>query len=322
LGIGEDVLQALLAQDILHSLKKPIGHAGKRTMFLIDRSSIETVRREWAGLLPLEIISRSYLGVTKSVMLMLEQAGLLTPMRGPTIDGYKLRLYSPEVVAQFEETLLSHAEKALESPLEAMIPLPVFASKAGMPLVALLEEILEGRLVPVEIRGVQPLLRRLALPYTEIACFLAEYKRRQREKCELFTPDEVALDLGISERVLRRWAQGKLIEGEKLSIDGKKPSLLFRKQALEEFHRTYAFTEEVAELLGVTLLTVSKYVRRGKLHPVVGRKTQYGGTRLLFLREEAWSRSSHSGAKSDAKAGFHLEEGSVFCEAETKQHNP
>jgi hypothetical protein len=87
LGIGEDVLQALLVQGSLRCLKKPIGREGKRTMFLIERGSIETLQREWAGLLPLDTIARSYLGASKGVLLMLEQARLLVSARGPFVDG-------------------------------------------------------------------------------------------------------------------------------------------------------------------------------------------------------------------------------------------
>jgi hypothetical protein len=286
LGIGEGVLQSLLRQGALTAIKKPIGKAERRHMFLIERKSVDVLQQAWDKLIPLEVLVQSYLGTTKAVVLALEDAGILKPSRGPKTDGYKLRLYSQATIEQFEKIVLLHTIKTHGTFTEAMIPLTVFASKAAVSLVILLEEILCDHLLPVEINADGPLFQRLVLPKAKIACFLEEYKQRQREKQGLLTSNEMATQLGISERVLRRWVQWRLIEGEKLSIDGKKPSLLFRKSALEDFRCTYVFTKDVAELLGVTLLTVSKYVRRGKLQPVVGRKTQYGGTQLLFLREE------------------------------------
>jgi hypothetical protein len=286
LGIGEDKLQSLLRQGILRAIKKPIGSAMKRHMFLIEKESVEALQQAWSELIPLNVLMQTHLGTTKAVVLALEDAGMLLPMRGPNSDGYKLRLYSQATIEQFKQTVLSHAIKLHEELAEVMIPLTVFASKAGVSLITLLKEILDGHLLPVETSEDQPLFQRLILSKGEIGRFLEEYKRRQRGEWDLLTPYEVAIDLGISERVLGRWVQWGLIDGEKLSIGGKKPSLLFRKFALEEFHRTYAFTEEVAELLRVTLHTVSRYVRRGKLSPVAGRRTQRGGTRLLFFREE------------------------------------
>ena len=286
LGIGEDVLQSLLYQGILKAIKKPISSAMKKHMFLIEKQSVEALQQAWSELIPLDVLMKMHLGTTKAIVLALEDAGMLLPTRGPNGDGYKLRLYSQSAIEQFKRTMLSHAIKPNEALIEAMIPITVFASKAGVSLITLLEEILEGHLLPVETSEDQTLFQRLVLPKREIGRFLEEYKRQQREKQNLLTPYEVASALGISERVLRRWVQWGLIKGEKLSIDGKKPSLLFQKQALEDFRCTYAFTKEVAELLGVTLLTVSKYVRKGFLHPLVGRRTGEGGNRLVFRRTE------------------------------------
>lgn len=264
LRIGEDVLQSLLRQGLLHAIKTP---GKKRNVFLIERTGVEALRQVWSELVPLEDVARSYLGVSKAVVIALQDAGLLLPERGPGSDGYKLRLYSRTAIARFEETLLLHAVKVREESTEAIYPLPVFASKAGLPLITLLEEILGGHLVPREICGDRLIFRRLMLPKEEIRTFLKDYKRRQREKQELLLPQEVAVELGISRRVLERWTRLGLIEGERLSIAGKKPSLLFRKQALEDFHRSYIFSEKAAELLDIIPQTISKYVSRGRLHP-------------------------------------------------------
>jgi hypothetical protein len=286
LRIGEDVLQSLLRQGLLHVIKTP---GKKRNVFLIERTSVEALRQAWSELVPLEDVARSYLGVSKAAVIALEDAGLLLPERGPASDGYKLRLYSRTAIARFEETLLLHAMKVQEESTEASYPLPLFASKAGLPLITLLEEILGGHLTPREIGGDRLIFRRLMLPKEEIRTFLKDYKRRQREKQELLLPQEVAVELGISRRVLERWAQLGLIEGERLSIAGKKPSLLFRKQALEDFHRSYIFSEEAAELLDIIPQTISKYVSRGRLHPLAGRRTDERGNRLLLRRTEIMS---------------------------------
>jgi len=52
---------------------------------------------------------------------------------------------------------------------------------------------------------------------------------------------------------------------------------------------TYVFMEEAAQRLGVMPCTVKKYMRKGILHPIVGRSICDGGNRLLFLRQEVES---------------------------------
>ncbi len=291
LGIGEDVLQSLLRQGVLRATKM---QGKKRSIFLIEKASVEALRQAWRELVPLEDVARSYLGVSKGVVIALEDAGVLLPERGPASDGYKLRLYSRTAIARFEESLLLHAMKVHEEATEASYSLPVFASKAGLPLIILLEEILGGHLAPIEADGDQLVFQRLMLPKEEIRSFLKDYKRRQREEQELLLPQEVAVELGISRRVLERWARLGLIEGERLSIAGKKPSLLFRKQALEDFYRSYIFTKEAAELLDIIPQTISKYVSRGRLHPLAGRRTDEGGNRSVFRRTEVTSLASSS----------------------------
>lgn len=62
--------------------------------------------------------------------------------------------------------------------------------------------------------------------------------------------------------------------------------MLIRREMLDNFCRTYLFTEEVAKCLGITLGTVQKYVRKGVISPVAGRRIGDGSNRLLFLRIE------------------------------------
>src|SRR5260370_25910656 len=123
LGNGEEVLQSLLRQGILRVLRKPLGGTKRRSMFLIDRTSVEALQQEWSALIPLDIVAKSVLGVTKAVVLSLEQAGMLTPRRGPHQDGYKVRLYSQADIMQFEKLMLPHVRRFSEPPTNAL-PLP------------------------------------------------------------------------------------------------------------------------------------------------------------------------------------------------------
>jgi DNA-binding transcriptional MerR regulator len=285
LGIGEDVLQALLAQGRLRCLMKPIGRAGKRTMFLIERGSVEAVQREWAELLPLDTVAQSYLGVTKGVLLMLEQARLLVPARGPFVDGYKFRLYRAVDVDRFIVQFLDRAVK-VAGPSPELLPLSRAACVMGIALVTVLGSVLEGALTLFDLNSAQPLLRRLALSPDGIQSYLDERERRRREDLGLLTVREAATLLSVSNEVLQRWIRQGLLSCEQDTAQARKPRLLIRREALDIFCRTYLFTEEVAQCLGIASGTVHKYVRKGIISPVAGRRIGDGSNRLLFLRKE------------------------------------
>jgi excisionase family DNA binding protein len=285
MGIGEDVLQALLAQGGLCYLKKPTGRMGKRAMFLIERESVESLRREWAELLPLDIVARSHLGVTKGVLLMLEQAGLLVPARGPSVDGYKFRLYRATDVDRFMMLFLDRAVK-VSTPSPELLPLARAACRMGVALVAVLGSVLEGDLTLFDLDPAQPLLRRLALSRDEIQRYLDERERQRREDLGLLTVREAAVLLGVSDEVLQRWIRLGLLSCGQSGEQGRKPRPLIRRDTLDIFRETYLFTEEVAQCLGISPGTVHKYVRKGIISPVAGRRRRDGGNRLLFLRKE------------------------------------
>ncbi len=285
LGIGESALQALIGQGILRVLKKPIGLAGKRTMFLIEKASVESVRREWAGLLTVEAVAQSWLGVTKAVVLMLEQRGVLVPVRGPSEDGYKVRLYRETDLERFVIEVLRCAVQ-LPGLSHDYVPLSQAARIMGVPLATLLMDILNSHLTPVAFESGQTLLIRLALTRQEMLCYRGERERQRRENLGLLTVGEAAALLGVHDKVLRRWMQQGLLASDRADTRGKKSLLLIRRTALDTFRQTYLFTEEVAGRLGVVRGTVWKYVRKGVLHPVVGRGVGDGGNRLLFLRDE------------------------------------
>jgi DNA-binding transcriptional MerR regulator len=285
MGIGEDVLQALLVQGSLRYLKKPIGREGKRTMFLIEKGSVEALQREWAGFLTVNTVARSYLGCTKGVLLMLEQASLLIPSRGPFVDGYKFRLYRASDVDRFILQFLDRAVK-VASPSSELLPLGQAANMMGIALVTVLDSTIKGDLTLFDFDPTQPLIKRLALSREGIQNYLSETKRRRQEVLGLLTVREAATLLSVDVEVLQRWMRQGFLTCEQDNGKGRKSRLFIQREMLDSFRKTYLFTEEVAKCLGVTPGTVHKYVRKGVIYPVTGRRIGDGSNRLLFLRNE------------------------------------
>ncbi len=285
MGIGEDVLQALVVQGSLHCLKKAISREGKRTMFLIERGSVDALQREWAGFLSLDTVARSYLGCTKGVLLMLEQASLLIPARGPLVDGYKFRLYRATDLDRFMMQFLDRSVKISNQSSE-LLPLCKASGMMGIALITVLDSTLKGDLTLFDLDPTQPLMRRLALSRDGIQNYLDERTRRRQEELGLLTVREAAALLNVDDKVLKRWIRQGLLTCEQDNEEGRKSRLLIRREKLDIFRKTYLFTEEVAKCLGVTPGTVHKYVRKGVISPVAGRRTGDGSNRLLFQRKE------------------------------------
>jgi len=102
----------------------------------------------------------------------------------------------------------------------------------------------------------------------------------------LLTVREAAAWLSVNDEVLQRWIRQGLLSCEQGNGKGRKPRLLIRREMLDIFRKTYLFTEEVAKCLGIAPGTVHKYVRKGIIYPVAGRRVGDGSNRLLFLRKE------------------------------------
>jgi excisionase family DNA binding protein len=172
------------------------------------------------------------------------------------------------------------------SPSPELLPLAQAACIMGIALVTVLGSVLEGELTLFDLDPAQLLLRRLALSRDGIQRYLDERERRRHQDLGLLTVREAAALLSVSDEVLQRWIRKGLLPCEQGNKQGRKSRLLIRREMLDSFRRMYLFTEEVAECLGITPHTVHKYVRKGVIFPVAGRRIGDGSNRLLFLRKE------------------------------------
>jgi predicted DNA-binding transcriptional regulator AlpA len=156
----------------------------------------------------------------------------------------------------------------------------------GVPLAALLTDVIQSVLMPIDLESGRPLLQRLVLLRSEVNRLLEERERRRRENLGWLTTHEAAASLGVDHDVLLRWMRQGLLAGERVDIDGRRPRNAISREALQVFQTTYLSSGTAATLLGIARSTVWKYVRKGILRPVAGRSTRDGGNQLLFLREQ------------------------------------
>ena len=289
LGVTSGTIEKLVEEGFLRLHKKAMGKKGKKSLILIEWSSVEELREEWEKFVTFETVAAELLGTRSAHLYALMDAQLLVPERGPKKDGYSQYLYKRTTVEQFMRSLLAVAVKSEASSQEGL-----HLSQAGswlggkLTLVTTIAEILRGQLIPTDLENGRPLFQRLFLPRSEMNRFREKRNKWRREELGWLTEREVAASLGVYVEVLLHWMECGLIVGEMRTLETvwRRPMLIFTKESLDAFRQTYAFTEEVAALLDVTRSTVEQYVRQGILHPALGRSTPQGGGRMLFLREE------------------------------------
>jgi predicted site-specific integrase-resolvase len=269
----------------LRVVKVPLGRTAKKHVFLVEKTDIEALLRQWDNLLPLEVVRQSFLGVSNRCMRTLARAGLLTPTLGPS----KAWLYRRAEVERFIAVAMEHSQRNTCASLD-IVPLAHFRPVTTWTLENTLLAILNGSLKLTDTEAQQPLFQRLVLTRDEVNRFLEDKARQRRQSLGLFTVSEVAFELGVSAQIVLRWIDKGFIGAETLTIDKARSSLRISQKAVEIFHMTYVFSEEVAELLGVPVEKVRDYICKGTLHAVGGPNEK-----LLFLREEVESlRTSES----------------------------
>ena len=221
-------------------------------------------------------------------IIALTNKGLLTPARGPAIDGSNKTLYARAEVERFIALVLKCSEGTADY-TSNNVQLTRFRPVATWNLNDTIEAILDGSLKPVDTGTQEPLFHRLILPCEEVNRFLEERTRRCRVDQKLFTVEEAAARFGVGTRALKCWINQGLIAAERIPSVRKRSHLFITQKSLEAFCMTYILATEVVELLGVTPQTLKRYVSRGKLHSVGGY-----GKKWLFLRKEVEALKSRN----------------------------
>ncbi len=156
---------------------------------------------------------------------------------------------------------------------------------SGIPFEAMLIEILDGRLKPVDTATDQPLFLRLKLSRQEIARFLEDRRKQRREELGLLTTLEAAASLSIPVQCALLLLKNGLLEQEPIRVDGKQVRPLIRREAVEVFRAKYTIAKSAAAILSTAPRAIPSLIDDGLLHPVLDQE-KYGSRYILLLREE------------------------------------
>lgn len=297
LNIGDRMLHTFIDHGVLRASQKQIGSKDAKGFLFIERSDVEALllesddhhlfnpplAREWRGLLPLNTVAVSWLGITDHHVLALTETGFLAPVRGPKVDKHTRWLYRETEVKQFVASWLLLAERDLHGASDT-VPLAQTASLARFSFIEILTAIREGRLHLIDGGAEGPLFQRLVLERAELKSFIDQKRQERRKELGVLTVDECAACLGVNSAIVKRWLRSGLLAKEKVMIGGKR--YILGQEVLDAFRKKYIISREAAALLGVRHSTLFLYVTAGRLHPL----DEYSPKSIsLFLREEVES---------------------------------
>jgi len=245
LGLRDHNLSALVSSGKLRVQREPVGTKGKVSLWLIEKADVEALLEERKDLLSIDAVAQLYLGVSKDQVLAMTRAELLLPARGRNVDRSVALYYKREEIARLETQLLRYADKAVPSASES-VPLSNIANSIGLSLVKSLKEILDGHLALIDTEREIPLFQRLVLSDSEAKRFLEERLRAERSDLNLLSARDVMKIFSVGETTLGEWVRQGLLVGKCQRVNAIIHGLLFQREMVDLFRRTYVFAQEAA----------------------------------------------------------------------------
>lgn len=256
LGVSERKVKALLKSG---QLELVVDGGGKGQLCLINAASVRKLAQSLARRCTLTCAADN-LGTTSGVVRDLLSAGLLSAWR-PEPSGSEVRLW-------VDRQSIGHLRRRLgdvvtcEQPPDTVVSLRLATqqlSAYGVTLAGVIDHILSRRLTAY--------WSGLRLDDMSVQAESIERLRdRLREDRSSYSLQQVADLAGVKPATVRKWVGARLLRTAR-HANG---TLWIDSLEWQNFRKAYVFTCEAAQILGVTQLTVQKWIRAGRLSAVIG----------------------------------------------------
>lgn len=270
LGLAPETVKRLV---ILGQLKEFAVEENGR-FNLIDRESVTQLLEQYQSAITLTE-SATFLGISERVVIDCVKVGLLEAVRGPEVDeSLEWLISSPSCNALYWQL----EQATTRTPFPTMIRLQKaiqMVSAHNQKMVNIIERILKQK---IKAFWVTTHIRDIAVSPEDIEVWLSELQQNQ----PLVSRYQFAQRLGIKRlHIIDTWIANGLLE----PVDPNAELIQFTNETVEQFLTDYIWTEEAGEIMKIGKLTVQKWARNGRLHPVSGRGID-GLHRYLFRRSE------------------------------------
>lgn len=274
LKVSTKTITKLTEQGMLTSHKEAYPNGSVKWFKLVKRDDVVALKKQWERGQTLKATATE-LGIYARVVVSFVEDGLLTALRGSTIDESQQWLIDRSSIRQLKERLYGAAENEpfvgmirLQKAVQTLAPHHYNTAK-------LLHLILDGR---IRAFWVTDRLIDMAVSADDIKRVLAEIP----EKRPQIPRSQFARMMSVKRlHIIDQWVENGLITPVRITGSGT----YFDREDVEAFVHNYLCTDEAAEILGIGVLSVQKWARLGRLHPVSGGEVD-GLHRYLFRRSE------------------------------------
>lgn len=279
---------------------KDVHKETKRPHFLLKRTEVLDLCAKLESSLSSEEAS-NVLGISRAVLRKLIDLGVISALRGPSID--ESQIWSIEHVSVLEflgkltasVVVISDTDVSRDSngiyiedkrPQYRMgksrlhlIDTTVAVKKlstVGKDLALLILHVNNSKLKFYSY-SLTPKINELFFSEDEINV-LIEQTKRENGWVDRY---QIAREMEVKVTVVSRWIKNGLLQ----PVVQFGSATYFSKEKMKLFKLEYIFTSEVSNMLVISQLTVQKWARKGRLKPVAGHHID-GGHRYVFRRTE------------------------------------
>lgn len=264
-------------------LKGIIRDEGKQRVFLVERRSVELLKKAFDESLTLQEVM-SQLGVGKHLISRLVEGEFLKALRGPTLDNYPGWKFDQNSVNDFLTKInnLPLAENrklgktlTFEQAIKALIGASVYVGD-------LINAIFSGLLDARRKESIQG-LPSLVFDQPLISAFINSHVRSQGSSLVLSIKEAARL-LRAQSRTIRFLISRKIVPSHK-EFKGKWTRRQIFRKDVEAFAQNYILPSQIAPSFKTSSQIVSKLLLGHGLKPISGPSVD-GGDQLVFKKSE------------------------------------
>ena len=241
------------------------------------REEIHTLKDKWDKSFSLNQVANR-LGFSEEVATNLIELGVLTPVRGPLVDGGNIWLIESDsvealITAFDEQVILCEGTAGLVNLVRATQILATI----GVNSAALIKRVVDKKLVGIRTSYRLWNAGKVLFRKADLSQLALEIQEQNGWVTRLW----VAKKMGVKDVIVTKWARSGLIKSQ--THCGS--AVYFDRYEMEKFASEHIFSDAVARRLKRSVLTIQQWAKVGKLKPVSGPSID-GCHRYLFRLQD------------------------------------
>jgi len=281
LGRSTEKVRDLIDRGILNATR--IG-GWKGAPILIRREDIAAIAPGGQQPMTLTKVGKM-LGIAHRRQIQFLEAGILTPIHGPIVDGAKVYMFNAGDVTALLDDIERHfppdQATATERRQMTFSSLLKSLNRRGLPLKQVIDAMRSGAIRPVRRNKTQSGLGALVFDYASVVKTFRALEARLSK--DTLTVASTAQHLHINYDGIMRLAERRILSASRDKTTGH---LHISRESIEKFESRYVKISELAKRYGASEAIILRAAGTACLKPVAGTKRLHS-VPILFEREKA-----------------------------------